>query len=138
MLKWFIVGAIAVAVVLIGSYGRIPFTKLSLATSEETQAEAIAANTPRKPRSEALFQVRKFLEEECVNGEMYLKNAHRFEAVWMRMPWTNDHHYREGHEWTSRIKLPVPSGGIMRILERLYLLKQIARLANYMLNWGSE
>ena len=100
MLKWFIVGAIAVAVVLIGSYGRIPFTKLSLATSEETQAEAIAANTPRKPRSEALFQVRKFLEEECVNGEMYLKNAHRFEAVWMRMPWTHDHHYREGHEWT--------------------------------------
>ena len=70
MLKWFIVGAIAVAIILVGSYGRIPFTEISLATSAKTQATAVAENTPRKPRSEALFQVRKFLEEECSNGDM--------------------------------------------------------------------
>ena len=114
MLKWFIVGAIAVAIILVGSYGRIPFTEISLATSAETQATAVAENTPRKPRSEALFQVRKFLEEECSNGDMYLKNAHRFEAVWMRMPWTNDHHYREGHEWTVTDQL---SGAFWRYYE---------------------
>ena len=114
MLKWFIVGAIAVAIILVGSYGRIPFTEIRLATSAETQATAVAENTPRKPRSEALFQVRKFLEEECSNGDMYLKNAHRFEAVWMRMPWTNDHHYREGHEWTVTDQL---SGAFWRYYE---------------------
>ena len=114
MLKWFIVGAIAVAIILVGSYGRIPFTEISLATSAETQATAVAENTPRKPRSEALFQVRKFLEEECANGDMYLKNAHRFEAVWMRRPWTNDHHYREGHEWTVTDQL---SGAFWRYYE---------------------
>ena len=114
MLKWFIVGAIAVAIILVGSYGRIPFTEISLVTSAETQATAVAENTPRKPRSEALFQVRKFLEEECSNGDMYLKNAHRFEAVWMRMPWTNDHHYREGHEWTVTDQL---SGAFWRYYE---------------------
>tara|TARA_B100001013_G_scaffold168050_1_gene100741 strand:+ start:611 stop:991 length:381 start_codon:yes stop_codon:yes gene_type:complete len=114
LLKWFIVGAIAVAIILVGSYGRIPFTEISLATSAETQATAVAENTPRKPRSEALFQVRKFLEEECSNGDMYLKNAHRFEAVWMRMPWTNDHHYREGHEWTVTDQL---SGAFWRYYE---------------------
>ena len=114
MLKWFIVGAIAVAIILVGSYGRISFTEISLATSAETQATAVAENTPRKPRSEALFQVRKFLEEECSNGDMYLKNAHRFEAVWMRMPWTNDHHYREGHEWTVTDQL---SGAFWRYYE---------------------
>ena len=100
MLKWFVIGAIAVGIILVGSYGKIPFPEKSLATSAETQATATARNTPRQPRSEALFQVRKFLKEECANGELYLANSHRFEAVWMRRPWTNDHHYRQGHEWT--------------------------------------
>jgi len=114
LLKWFIIGAVAVAVILVGSYGRIPFTEKSLATSPETQATAVARNTPRQPRSEALFQVKKFLQEECTNGQMYLENAHRFEAVWMRRPWTNDHHYREGHEWTVTDQL---SGAFWRYYE---------------------
>jgi hypothetical protein len=85
LVKWIIVLVVGIAVILIGSAGRIPFTDISLA-----------------------------LSEECANGSEYLLNKHRFDATWMRMPRTDDHHVRGMNEWTINDQ---SSGAMWRFYE---------------------
>ncbi|SVB28668.1 uncharacterized protein METZ01_LOCUS181522, partial [marine metagenome] len=100
MLKWVIVLVLGVVVILVGSAGRIPFTDKSLALSKETRLKAAEEHTPSLSRSEALSRVKTYLVEDCVNGSDYLLNKHRFDATWMRLPRTDDHHVRGMNEWT--------------------------------------
>lgn len=114
MLKWVIVLVLGVAVILVGSAGRIPFTDKSLALSKETRLKAEAEHTPSLSRSEALSRVKTYLVEDCVNGPDYLLNKHRFDATWMRLPRTDDHHVRGMNEWTINDQ---SSGAMWRFYE---------------------
>jgi|TARA_B100001013_G_C24345653_1_gene338289 hypothetical protein len=114
LVKWVIVLVVGVAVILIGSAGRIPFTDISLALSEETRLKAAEEHTPTLSRSEALSRVKTYLSEECANGPGYLLNKHRFDATWMRMPRTDDHHVRGMNEWTINDQ---SSGAMWRFYE---------------------
>jgi len=99
-MKWLVVIGFAVLLVLIGSTGRIPFTQLKLATSEETRARVEAENTPTYTRQQAISFVEQHIRDNCVSADKYLPNVARMEAKWIRRPWADDHHKREDHEWT--------------------------------------
>ena len=114
MIKWVFVLILGVAVILIGSAGRIPFTEKSLALSEETQQKAAEEYTPILSRSEALSRVKTWISENCANGPKYLLNKNKFDATWMRMPRTNDHHLRGYNEWTINDQA---SGAMWRFYE---------------------
>ena len=74
-MKWIIVLGIAVALVLIASVGRIPFTERKLATSEETRAAAAVANTPKYTRSQAISMVEEHIRENCRSADKYLARS---------------------------------------------------------------
>ena len=114
MIKWVLVLVIGVAVILIGSAGRIPFTEKSLALSETTQQKAAEDHTPALSRSQALSRVKTWISENCASGPKYLLNKSQFDATWMRMPRTDDHHVRGYNEWTINDQV---SGAMWRFYE---------------------
>ena len=63
MIKWVLVLVIGVAVILIGSAGRIPFTENSLALSETTQKKAAEEHIPALSRSQPLSRVKTWIWE---------------------------------------------------------------------------
>ena len=100
MLKYIIVFGIAIAILLIASVGRIPFTERQLATSEETRTAAAIANTPMHERQEAIAMVADFIRDSCGDPDRYLDNVDRFDANWLLHPRTDDYYERGQREWT--------------------------------------
>lgn len=116
--KWIFVIIFTVSVLLIGAAGKIPFfDRTNYPTSEERRTKFQVENTPAFGRAEAIALVTEFILLNCDNGTSYIESNPRFDAIWMRNPFLNDHNIRSPHEWT--ITDPV-SGTFWRFYEDTY------------------
>ena len=100
MLNWVIVIAIGVVLVAFASVGKMPFTERKLATTEETRTAVALDSTPKFDRQQAIALVADDILENCESADKYLPNVSKFDATWMRVTWTDDHHERGNREWT--------------------------------------
>ncbi|MDP7302313.1 MAG: hypothetical protein QGG09_04385 [Pirellulaceae bacterium] len=100
MVNWLIVIGIGVVVVGFASIGRLPFTERKLATTEETRTAVAFDSIPKFDRQQAISLVADDIRANCRSADKYLPNTGRFEATWMRVTWTDDHHQRGDREWT--------------------------------------
>ena len=100
MRNWIIVSIVAVAILVIGSRGLVPFTNKQSAISPARQTATAKDYTPKYTRQQAITFVEDHIRDACAAADLYLPNRDRFEATWMREPRTDDHHVRGIREWT--------------------------------------
>ncbi|MCI0790824.1 MAG: hypothetical protein J4O02_03560 [Chloroflexi bacterium] len=122
MMKYIVVIGVAVALVAIGSSGKIPWVDRSIAVSQETRQFSAAATAPEYTRLEAISLVEEYLRTDCQLRDRYLPNLSRFEATFIYHPFTSDHYEREDREWT--VVDPI-SGGIWRLSETTGVIRMI-------------
>ena len=122
MIKYIVVIGVAVALVVIGSLGKIPWVERSIAVSQETRESSAAATAPEYTRLEAIALVEEYLRTDCEFRDRYLPNLSRFEATFIYHPFTSDHYLRENREWT--VVDPI-SGGIWRLPESTGAIRMI-------------
>lgn len=100
MRNWIIVSIVAVAILVIGSRGLVPFTDKQSSLSDERRTATAKEYIPTYTRQQAINFVEEHIRETCAAADVYLPNRPRFEATWMREPRTDDHHERGMREWT--------------------------------------
>ena len=99
-MKWLILIGVGIAIVIIASTGRIPFTERQLAVSDETRTRTTIERAPKYTRQKAIETVADHIRETCAASDRYLANLEKFAANYMPQPRTVDHHERRHREWT--------------------------------------